>query len=83
MAQGVAIVANKAGGLVDLVDEGVNGRLCSIGDKQCFEDALRWCLEDHERLHQLKEASWRIAERFDIEHIADNYERVMAEAYTR
>jgi glycosyltransferase involved in cell wall biosynthesis len=83
LAQGVAIIANKAGGLVDLVDEGVNGRLCSIGDEQCFEDALRWCLEDRELLHQLKEASWRIAERFDIEHIADNYERVMAEASSR
>jgi glycosyltransferase involved in cell wall biosynthesis len=80
LAQGTAIVANKAGGLIDLVEEGVNGRLCSIGDSDCFEDGLRWCLEDRTRLRELKKSSRKLADRFNIERIAENYERVFLEA---
>ena len=83
LAQGLAIVANKAGGLVDLVEDGVNGRLCSIGDGECFVDALRWCLEDHERLNNLKESSRKIAKRFDIDNVAESYQDVLLQASTK
>jgi glycosyltransferase involved in cell wall biosynthesis len=80
LAQGTAIVANEAGGLVDLVEDGVNGRLCRIGDEVCFQDGLRWCLENGDRLRRLKQASRTIAERFDIARIAVRYESVFQEA---
>jgi glycosyltransferase involved in cell wall biosynthesis len=80
LAQGTAIVAYEAGGLIDLVEDGVNGRICQIGDQECFRDGLRWCLEDGDRLRALKQASRKIAEQFDIARIAQQYERVFHEA---
>lgn len=79
LAQGTAIVANQAGGLVDLVEDGLNGRLCPIGDEGCFIEGLRWCLEDSARLKALKQASWKLAENFDIVQIAERYENIFRE----
>jgi glycosyltransferase involved in cell wall biosynthesis len=76
LGRGLAIVANRAGGLIDLVDDGVNGRLCQIGDQTCFEEALRWCLEDKVRLKSLKKASLLKSQSFDIDNIAQTYERL-------
>ncbi len=74
LAQGVAVVATRAGGLVDGVEDGVNGRLVPVGDMAAFADALRWCLEDRERLLKMKQASLERAGQFDIERVADRYE---------
>lgn len=78
LAQGLAIVANCAGGLADLVDDGVNGRLCDIDDGKCFETSLRWCLHDRGRLQRMKEASASMASRYDINNVVLEYENVFA-----
>jgi glycosyltransferase involved in cell wall biosynthesis len=80
LAQGLAIIANRTGGLVDLVDEGVNGKLCDVNDGECFESSLRWCLQDQSRLQRMKEASFSMASRYDINNAAGEYEDVFAEA---
>jgi glycosyltransferase involved in cell wall biosynthesis len=76
LAKGLAIVANRAGGLEDIVQEGVNGRLCQIGDQDCFVEALRWALEDLDRLSTMKFASKEMSNRFDIRRVADEYEEL-------
>jgi glycosyltransferase involved in cell wall biosynthesis len=80
LAMGLAILASRAGGLSELVENEVNGRLCEVNDMACFERALRWCLEDRERLLAMKRASRSRAERFDIRRIAEQYEIVFKEA---
>ncbi|MCI0892820.1 MAG: glycosyltransferase family 4 protein [Chloroflexi bacterium] len=80
LAIGLAILASRAGGLSELVENEVNGRLCEVDDLACFEQALRWCLEDRERLLEMKRASHSKAGRFDIRGIAEKYEEVLQEA---
>lgn len=80
LAIGLAILASRAGGLSELVENEVNGRLCEVDDLACFEKALRWCLEDRERLLEMKRASHSKAGRFDIRRIAEKYEAVLQEA---
>jgi len=83
LASGLAILASDVGGLPDLVEGDVNGRLCGPNDLDCFEQALRWCLEDRERLLKMKQASRARAERFDTRKIAEQYEAVFEEAVQR
>ena len=80
LASGVAVVASRTGGLSELVEPDVNGRLCIVDDIECFERALRWCLEDSVRLTNLKRASRRMAQRYDIAAIAATYEAILQEA---
>lgn len=76
LAQGLAVVTTEVGGMTDLVSEGVNGRLCPVGDRECFVAALRWCVEDRARLGRMKAASRTMAGRFDIERVAEEYEKL-------
>lgn len=80
LAIGLAILASRAGGLSELVENEANGRLCEVDDLECFEQALRWCLEDRERLLGMKRASYSKSGRFDIRLIAEKYESVLHEA---
>jgi glycosyltransferase involved in cell wall biosynthesis len=82
LAHGLAIVANQAGGLSDLVEDGGNGRLCPVGDEACFINALRLTLEDSDTLREFRRASLARAQRYNIEHVADAYEQIFRERAT-
>lgn len=80
---GLALVATRAGGLAELVEDRVNGRLCEPGDEAGFADGLRWCLEDGQRLLRLKAASRAKAERYDLTRVAEGYEQLLVGAASR
>jgi glycosyltransferase involved in cell wall biosynthesis len=45
MAYGVPVVASEACGISELVEPGVHGLLCGIGDRNGLFEALEWALE--------------------------------------
>lgn len=53
------VVAEEVGCVPDLVEEGVNGALCTAGDVRSLEDALARVLVDHDRRIAMGEASLR------------------------
>jgi glycosyltransferase involved in cell wall biosynthesis len=77
LAFGLALVATRAGGLAELVEDKVNGRSCAPGDESCFVESIRWCLEDRQRLLHLKRSSRTKAARYDLDQIAEKYEAVL------
>lgn len=81
LAHGLALIVNRAGGLGELVDEGANGRACDVGDEGCFVDSLRWCLSDPARLVKLRTHSLKKVKEYDIQQIAEAYERVLEEVF--
>ena len=76
LAHGLAIVASRIPGNSDLVRPGQNGYLCPLGDADSFERALRSLLTDTAHLRRMKCASRAHAQAFDLERIAERYERV-------
>jgi len=65
------------------VDDGANGRLCSVGDETCFVEALGQVLLDPLRLLDMKRESLKRAHLYDIEKVADSYESLFnEEAFT-
>jgi glycosyltransferase involved in cell wall biosynthesis len=76
LVTGLAIVASKVSGFVELVDEGENGYLVDVQDTNGFKNSLRELLSNPQKLKDYKEASLRIAQNFDIQRIADSYERL-------
>jgi L-malate glycosyltransferase len=76
LANGLAIIASRVGGCVDLVEPGLNGFLPEPGDKQAFSKALRNLLSDPGALLKARQASLDIARRFDIGTVVDGYEKI-------
>lgn len=79
LGMGLAIVATRAGGLVDLVKPGQNGFLSEVGDRETLAAGLRTLLSNPGALKKARLASRELARRFDIESVADGYETIFRE----
>src|SRR4030095_8937307 len=79
LAKGLAIIASRVGGFVDLVDEARNGYLIEPNDTVNFSAKLRNLLKDPIHLLSLRHASLEKAKSFDITRIAEQYESIFLE----
>jgi N-acetyl-alpha-D-glucosaminyl L-malate synthase BshA len=74
MAAGAPVVASNAGGLPEIIEQGVCGFMADVGDvKSMANYALDILLHDN-RLAQFKEAARAKAKQFDIHNIIPEYE---------
>ncbi len=74
MAHGLPVLATEADGCeVDLVEEGANGYLLPVGDRQALEARLDQILSDPELLAQMSAHSrWVIEHRYNIHSYMEN-----------
>jgi len=82
LSKGLAIVASRVGGFVDLVDENQNGYLIEVGDRSGFKSKLQELLTNPSRLLSLRQASLKKAKSFEIAQIAERYEKIFMEIVT-
>jgi glycosyltransferase involved in cell wall biosynthesis len=73
-ACGVPIVASRAGGIPETVQDGENGLLVTPGDKRALEGAILKLMAEPERRRRMGEAGRRlVSERFSIQRmVAEN-----------
>ena len=76
VAKGLAIVASRIGGFLDIVDEGKNGYLVDLQEVEKFGVALEELLTDPERLAAFRKASLAKSQEFDIHKVVDAYEKI-------
>lgn len=77
LVKGLAVVASHIGGFMDLVDHERNGFLFEVDDEAGFAYALRTLISEPSLLKKFREASLEKAHSFDIQKIAEKYERMM------
>ncbi|MBB4638410.1 N-acetyl-alpha-D-glucosaminyl L-malate synthase BshA [Longimicrobium terrae] len=76
MASGTPVVATRAGGIPEVVEEGVTGHLGDIGDVETMASAAVDILSDPARWSRMSEDAKRIAvDRFAADTIVPQYER--------
>ena len=83
LANGLALVGSRIGGLADVAQEGEHGnaRLFDLADgAQGMAAALKTYLLDPKILLSARTVSLSMASRFDIERSLDAYERVLQQA---
>jgi glycosyltransferase involved in cell wall biosynthesis len=83
LAMGLAIVASRVGGFLDLVDPQHNGYLVEDPHGDGFCEPLRHLLADPLRLKSFREASHQVADRFDIRLMIQDYDALLQEAVAR
>ena len=80
-ACGTPVVAFKLGGLQDIVDDFVTGRLVDPFDTQMLAGVIEWVLQSDDRRVALgRGASVRMRERFNSQVVAEGYLQVFHDA---
>jgi glycosyltransferase involved in cell wall biosynthesis len=77
LAKGLAIVAGRAGGFLDLVVPGENGALHDWTDAEGLAASLRALLSDPAALLRARRNSLVIAQKFDLPLIVEAYEKFL------
>lgn len=73
-AMGLALIASRVGGFIDLIHPGENGYLYDPMDTQGMQAGLRSLLSNPELLLQMRRNSRSLSKRFDLNNIVDDYE---------
>jgi glycosyltransferase involved in cell wall biosynthesis len=74
MACHVPTIASNAGGIPEIVQDGITGYMSPIGDIDSMARNAVYILENEERLNQFKQAAFMRAKDFDISRIVPLYE---------
>jgi len=88
MACGKPVVAARAGGIVEIVEDGITGILVPPRDPETMARAITELLEDREKARKMGVAGRRRAERLfgiekNIEKTGELYEKVLKEAFPK
>ncbi len=82
MATGTPVVATRAGGIPDMIQDGINGILVECGDDRAMAAGIISLLQDSTRRRTLEEAGRENAQQFRPEIVArqhlDVYSRVLS-----
>ena len=76
MAAGLPIISTKAGGIVDVVEDGKNGILVNCGDQTGLTEAMERLLLSPELCRQFSEQSAALAQKYSIEACAAQYKEL-------
>ena len=76
MAAGVPVVSTNAGGLGEIMIQGVTGFMGDVGDVDAMSQYALDMLRDDERLQQFKQNASEHARNFDIHNIVPIYEKL-------
>ncbi len=80
LACGVPVIATNAGGLPEVITEGVTGHRCRVGDVERMAGLAAELLGDPERHRAVREAARReVVEKFSEEAVVDLYEGLYTE----
>jgi glycosyltransferase involved in cell wall biosynthesis len=79
LAHGLAIVASKIGGFIDLVHPEENGFLIDVEDEQGFKECLEALLSNPALLLRFRRSSLSKAHTFGIDKVASEYETLLRE----
>lgn len=81
MAQGTPVVATAVGGLVDIVDDGVTGRLVRAADPEALAAALLGVIDDPDRAELGAAGRRRVREEYSADVVVPRIEAVYTRSY--
>lgn len=79
MATGTPVVATRAGGIPDMIQDRVNGRLVDCGDDKQLADVILSLLQDKEQRKKLSDAGKQSA----LQYLPENIARQHLDVYNR
>lgn len=79
MAVGLPIIASNCSGNVDIVRDGIDGRLFPVEDKEALAALMVELIEDNEQRMRLGERAQEVCARFSADHVYKLWDQVLNE----
>ena len=88
MASGKPVVATGAGGVIDIIEDGVNGLLVPCKDSEAMGQAILQIISDPDRAKQMGLAArQRVTEKFTVQHqvkaVEKLYDDILANSHRK
>ncbi|MEC8635877.1 MAG: N-acetyl-alpha-D-glucosaminyl L-malate synthase BshA, partial [Bacteroidota bacterium] len=80
MVHRVPVVCSDIGGLPEVIENGVSGFLCTVGDIKSMAEKAIHILEDPQRHKSFKDQAYESSKRFEMEKVISNYESLYRKA---
>lgn len=80
MVHGVPVVCSEVGGLPEVIENGVSGFLCPLGDVNAMAEKAIYILEDPKRHKLFKHQAFESSKKFDIQKVISKYESLYHDA---
>ncbi|MFC5446780.1 glycosyltransferase [Paenibacillus aestuarii] len=76
MAAGLPIVSTKAGGVIDVIEDDVNGYLVDIGDKEGLVNSVLKLIHSPQKLVEMASNSKKMARKYDVSVCVKGHEEL-------
>lgn len=83
MAASLPIISTKAGGVPDVVEDKINGRLIDIGDEESLVNAMLDSVRNNDLFDEYSKNSKTLSLKYSIEHCAEEYMKLYTSLYKR
>jgi len=80
MVHKTPVVCSNVGGLSEVVEDGVSGYLCSVGDIKQMSERSFEILSNNEKHENFRNNAFEIARKFDIKNVIPKYEKIYKKA---
>ena len=74
------MVCSDIGGLPEVIENGVSGFLCTVGDIKSMAEKAIHILEDSQRHKSFKDQAYESSKKFEMEKVISNYESLYRKA---
>lgn len=81
MYNGIPVVATRAGGIPELVTDGIEGSLCNVGDADCLARRLKTLLDSDELLSRAAASAKLKAKDFTYEKMGEGVLKIYREIF--
>lgn len=77
MSMNCAVISTRAGGVVEVIEDGRNGMLCEVGDWGCLaERALSLISSENKRIKFQSDARERVINSFSLQNMVESLEEI-------